>query len=752
MTDEEMEIDQVVDQIIEFIGLVDGSVEASEICKKNDTFVKLYTAVYKLADHPEYPSYLYEFYIKTICNYCKEIRVKIYNTEGDKLVEEYTKEFEKYNVQARWLSRILSPINRHYLSFNQIESTVVFANKAFKSIVYGEIKKKLAEALINQIVTLRHADDISWNLNHRVIESLLISGCEGEIKIEKVGENFKWVGQINNFQDYDELFENRFLENSKEYYLTICNEWLQSLNNIEFIISATDKIELEEQMADNYIKDNQIHPKTKPKLSKILNEVFIGKSAETLIQQEQERLREMLRSKKFDQYSKMCSFFSRLDSTFELILFEMKAYISKCLGQEIIENEDLHKDSALFTQAIIDLKKETDLIIEKGFKNSQKAIRARNQCFIDLLAKLPCASQCFAKQCDYLLKEGIKEMEDQDIEQSLDEIVNLFGYLQNKDLFIKIYTLHLSSRVLNRRMLRTDLEKLMIAKLKAESGINTFIKLSKIVSDIDLSKDFMDEFRKINKGSTEIDGIPTNIDVLTSGIIQQGDPYSCTIPAELSNCCKMFETFYKQKHSGKHLKWLHNFSSVEMETLTLLKTYTLKISCYQAAILCLFNGHNRLTVAQIKEITGLPGDELSRQLKKLCNPKIELISKENLKTSKFTDDEVLEFNTKFSNMLLKISLAPKTQSLGQNQQNAEIENHIEQEIMRDRTLILDSIIVRIMKARKICNHGQLITVVLDQPLLFKPQPQMIKQSIERLIEREYLRRDPNDRRNLIYIP
>lgn len=67
-------------------------------------------------------------------------------------------------------------------------------------------------------------------------------------------------------------------------------------------------------------------------------------------------------------------------------------------------------------------------------------------------------------------------------------------------------------------------------------------------------------------------------------------------------------------------------------------------------------------------------------------------------------------------------------------------------------MILDAMIVRIMKARKKERHTELINEVIKQVSLFKPQPQMIKQSIERLIEKEYLERDGDDREVYIYLP
>lgn len=61
-------------------------------------------------------------------------------------------------------------------------------------------------------------------------------------------------------------------------------------------------------------------------------------------------------------------------------------------------------------------------------------------------------------------------------------------------------------------------------------------------------------------------------------------------------------------------------------------------------------------------------------------------------------------------------------------------------------------VVRVMKNRKQLIHQELITEVIKQLAhRFQPSPQMIKRSIERLIEKEYLERDEDDRKKLKYM-
>jgi hypothetical protein len=65
---------------------------------------------------------------------------------------------------------------------------------------------------------------------------------------------------------------------------------------------------------------------------------------------------------------------------------------------------------------------------------------------------------------------------------------------------------------------------------------------------------------------------------------------------------------------------------------------------------------------------------------------------------------------------------------------------------------MDAVIVRIMKARKTEKFSQLTEDVMKQVTMFLPQPPWIKQRIESLVERDYLKRDETDRTKYIYLP
>ena len=70
----------------------------------------------------------------------------------------------------------------------------------------------------------------------------------------------------------------------------------------------------------------------------------------------------------------------------------------------------------------------------------------------------------------------------------------------------------------------------------------------------------------------------------------------------------------------------------------------------------------------------------------------------------------------------------------------------------ERGATIDAAIVRIMKSRKVLSHVHLIGEILQHLSFFIPDPKQIKQRIEMLIEKEYLRRDITDNKSYHYMP
>lgn len=136
---------------------------------------------------------------------------------------------------------------------------------------------------------------------------------------------------------------------------------------------------------------------------------------------------------------------------------------------------------------------------------------------------------------DNELRKGLKGVSEAETDSRLEAIIRLFCCLHGRDEFIKAYTKFLASRLLNKTFLSRDAEELMLQKLKVECGHNTVNKLSQMFTDINLSKDLMEDFKKKNNDGI-VKGVELNTEVLTNGHWPEQNAVACTLPPEMKLC------------------------------------------------------------------------------------------------------------------------------------------------------------------------------------------------------------------------
>jgi len=126
------------------------------------------------------------------------------------------------------------------------------------------------------------------------------------------------------------------------------------------------------------------------------------------------------------------------------------------------------------------------------------------------------------------------------MEDTLNQVMVVFKYLEDKDVFEKFYRQMLANRLVSHMSASDEAESSMIRKLELECGLDYTSKLQRMYEDIGLSKDMNDEFKQwVENQNNEETGIsPPNpidfqIQVLTSGSwpFTQCDEFS--LPSEV---------------------------------------------------------------------------------------------------------------------------------------------------------------------------------------------------------------------------
>ncbi|CAF4463496.1 unnamed protein product [Rotaria sp. Silwood2] len=190
------------------------------------------------------------------------------------------------------------------------------------------------------------------------------------------------------------------------------------------------------------------------------------------------------------------------------------------------------------------------------------------------------SAELLARYCDELLQKG-----DETIKEKFNEIMIIFNYIEDKDVYEKFYRKMLSKRLVDQ--LRTDGdddEKLMISKLKVYNlsimiltlhftlflqqtcGFEYTSRFERMMQDVDVSKNLTNEYQSYCKTNNPKSIVNFSVMVLNSNLWPFSSLPNVILPVELKAILDSFTDFYTHRHNSRKLMWLHQHSKGEIQT------------------------------------------------------------------------------------------------------------------------------------------------------------------------------------------
>jgi len=346
--------------------------------------------------------------------------------------------------------------------------------------------------------------------------------------------------------------------------------------------------------------------------------------------------------------------------------------------------------------------------------------------------------ELLAKHADALLRKNNKVSEEGDLEGALNRVMVIFKYLEEKDVFQTFYSTKLSKRLIHGVSASDEAEASMISKLKEACGFEYTNKLQRMFTDMSLSKDLTDSFKeRMEQNHTDMD-INFSVMVLGTNFWPLNPPKDgFIVPTDIQLTYDRFQKYYQQKHSGRKLTWLWNYSKNELRTNYLNQKYILMTSAYQTAVLLQYNNNDTLSLDELSTATNVGKDLLTQVLQPLVKSRI-LINDE-------TDQ--YDLNPHFKSKKIRVNLNQPIKA----EVKAE-SSDVLKTVDEDRKYVIQATIVRIMKARKTMKNQPLIQEVISQiSQRFTPKIPDIKKAIDTLLEKEYIERVDGTRDSFAYV-
>ena len=156
-------------------------------------------------------------------------------------------------------------------------------------------------------------------------------------------------------------------------------------------------------------------------------------------------------------------------------------------------------------QTILDVHKKYNNLVENAFHTDKGFVAALDKAcgrFINANAVTKKSNssskspELLARYCDFLLKKNTKNPEDAELEDALSQVMTVFTYIEDKDVFQKFYSKWLARRLVQQTSTSDDAESTMISKLKTACGFEYTSKLQRMFLDVGVSKDLNETFKK----------------------------------------------------------------------------------------------------------------------------------------------------------------------------------------------------------------------------------------------------------------
>jgi len=631
--------------------------------------------------------------------------------------------WSKFTIYVSVTNDILMYMDRNYIPRNHLPTVPQLGYEIFKDLALQKtgLLDRLYLAMISEITKDRNGELVE---KHNIKEISLM--------LCKVGN-----------RTYEEYFEKQFLEQTQNYYSLEVQRALAEFSCPEYIKLAEGRLMQEMVRSDQFLDKT-----TAPKLRELLLNIFLKKPAKILISMESSGLEKMLHYERLEDIGRMYRLFSQDTECKKLLLI----HLVQCIRQEgerlMKENEQGGKaNSAKFVDALISMKEKYNKVWADSCKKEKEFELPFKQTFDAFINVNNTTAKALAAYCDEIMREKVRLLDDKGLDELLDKIILIFRHIQSKDMFEEFYIYYLSRRLLMKKCMSDDAERMMISKLRAECGNQYTIKLETMMKDISNSQEILRNFQNFHGSVSYINKL--EVRVLTQGNWPiDSKIITCNLPIELDDLKYGFTDFYMSKHDGRVLNWKLNLGEVELKA-RVGRGYDFVTTTFQAVMLMLFNDYEELTLEDIIHKSLIPVVDLKKNITVLLMFKVLTKVNGDPSTNEIKESDRFKVNESFASKFnrVRFPLMSDKPGVGKPEQLQRLESTVEE----DRGLLLDATIAKIMKARKTMEHNELVSDVIKlTKIRFAAEPSAIKQRIESLIEKEIIERSKQDRRVYIY--
>lgn len=443
----------------------------------------------------------------------------------------WSNKWNNYNLIIKGLSKLFMYLDRFYTP--NTESVLPLREQGYKlyrEVIFDTFHMNIRQCILecinkerNNIIQDRHI--VQQNVN--VFIELGTYTQHGTATATNTNTNNIHAQHSRKLELYINTLEKFIIDDTIEFYKLVSQQWLNDDSCMTYLDKCDSVLQAETQRCESYLHRNTIEPLTRASYNELLH------NHQSVLLNKPTGLNYMLDNKLLNDLSKLFKLYRIESNDLELISVMFSEFI-KSKGLAILEkakssnaainNEKQHNDknnddtqisdsntvysntntttptnSSISSTAapsdrsksssttdnvnhklvsdLIQLHSDYNNIVSQCFDKVQIMQKSLKRAFEDFINMDNRVSKLLAKYANDVLRKNSKVEHIVSISNTLENIVFLYGYIQDKDVFEHDYQIYLAQRLLKNECDSEHAEKEMIAKLKSQCGYQWTNKL-----------------------------------------------------------------------------------------------------------------------------------------------------------------------------------------------------------------------------------------------------------------------------------
>lgn len=598
------------------------------------------------------------------------------------LLTYYIREWDRYTTAAIYINHLFRYLNRHWVrreideGKKDIYDVYTLHLVEWREILFSKVHEKVMAAVLKIVKKQRDGETIEQAQVKSVVDSFVSLGLDETDSTKSTLDVYRY------------RFERPFIEATTKYYEEESAQFIAQNSVVEYMKKAETRLEEEKDRVGLYLHQDIMTPLMKACLG-----VLVTNHSAIL----RDEFQVLLDGDRQDDLARMYRLLNRIVDGLEPLRTKFEAHVRKS-GLAAVEKVAVDGDNMepkTYIDALLEVHAQYQKLVDDAFCGESEFVRSLdNACKEFVNRNKICKTgstrspELLAKYTDALLKKSGKSAEEADLEASLTQVMTIFKYIEDKDVFQKFYSRMLAKRLVHSSSASEDAETSMIGKLKEACGFEYTNKLQRMFQDIQISTDLNNAYKDwqakiLDEGDLKKAVDPT-YHILGTGFWPLQPPNTNFIPpADLVQTYSRFQNFYFDKHSGRKLTWLWQLCKGEIKANYIKNTkvpYTFQVSTFQMAILLLFNDADVVTYDEALKATALSTEYLDPSLAVFVKAKVLIPEPENAKPESGTS-YTLNYNFKSKKIKVNLNITVKSEA------KQEVED-TQKTIEEDRKLLM----------------------------------------------------------------